>query len=197
MNADVEKFLQDTIFPDLEEGRPNWDKPHTEAVVSYMKEIIENVPSLKEMEDVLIISAYAHDWGYAGLFHDGKPVDIERIKESKKLHMILGAEKIKNLLKEPIFDYLSKEQKERIIHLVRVHDRLDDYLKAEDELTLFEADLMGMLDVVKVKPTFDKETNDSWMQVCRKQRFHQLYHEYSRKKVEELFAERMAYFEDK
>ncbi|MCD8484338.1 hypothetical protein LRY65_02005 [Candidatus Woesebacteria bacterium] len=106
-----ETILRDTIFPELEKGRPNWDRPHTEAVVKYLKEIIAQTPELKLDRDVLIIAAYAHDWGYADLFADGKPLNFDQVISRKKEHMRLGAEKLEKLLQKPEFDFLTKEQK--------------------------------------------------------------------------------------
>ena len=72
MNYD--DILKSTILSELEAGRPNWDKPHTEAVVEHIKAIINSEPSLNLDTEVIVIAAYAHDWGYAGLFEDGKLV---------------------------------------------------------------------------------------------------------------------------
>lgn len=198
MNQQTEEYLKEKIFPELEKGRPGWDKPHTEAVVSYMKEIIKQVPQLEPVKEILIIAAYAHDWGYAGLFQDGKPVDLKKIMESKKLHMIIGAEKIGKLLEDDVFNYLTNEQKQRTIHLVRVHDKLDGSLKDIDELALLEADTLGMIDVEKVKPTFDKEDNEKWMKICicRRERISRFINPYSKEKIEKLFKKREEYFQN-
>ena len=114
MNEKIEQFLQQAIFPDLERGRPGFDKPHTEGVVYHMRRIIEDNPELHLDSDVLIISAYAHDWGHAGLFNDGRPVDLDRLKEEKPLHAKLSAQNVIRLIGTPIFDYLSPEQKARV-----------------------------------------------------------------------------------
>lgn len=64
----MEQALINAILPELEKGRPNFDRPHTVAVVIKVKEIIKNNPQLKLDEAVLIVAAYSHDWGYADLF---------------------------------------------------------------------------------------------------------------------------------
>ena len=60
----LEKYLQDKVFPKLEAGRPDWDKPHTQAVVDHLKNILQNSPKLNLDEHVLLIAAYTHDLGY-------------------------------------------------------------------------------------------------------------------------------------
>ena len=91
MNEDqiekIESFLQNAIFPELEKGRPNWDKPHTSAVVHFYKQIIQNSPNIRVDFIVILIAAYAHDWGYAGLFHEGEPFTLNDVLSMKKLHM--------------------------------------------------------------------------------------------------------------
>ena len=48
-----EDVLKAKIFPELEAGRPNWDKPHTEAVVEHVKAIVDDSPKLDLGKDVL------------------------------------------------------------------------------------------------------------------------------------------------
>jgi len=57
----IEQKLRQTILPDLENGRPDWDKPHTISVVAKIKEIRNNNPELNLDPVVLVISAYTHD----------------------------------------------------------------------------------------------------------------------------------------
>ena len=80
----IEKLLSETIYPQLEKGRPNWDKPHTISVVEKMKEILEHSPTLKVDKVVLLIAAYAHDWGYSGLFEDGKKLNLDDVMGAKE-----------------------------------------------------------------------------------------------------------------
>lgn len=91
--AKLEKYLQKAIFPDLERGRPGWDKPHTEAVVHHMKKLLLNFDGEKLDEYVLLIAAYAHDWGYSDLFGKGRSLSYSDVSEKKKAHMRLGAKK--------------------------------------------------------------------------------------------------------
>ncbi|MFA5986035.1 MAG: HD domain-containing protein [Parcubacteria group bacterium] len=94
MNFDLnnlEEYLKEKILPDLENSRGGFDKIHTLEVVDWLKQIIRHNPELELDETVLLIAAYAHDWGYAGLFRDGQVMNSEIIENAKKLHMELGA----------------------------------------------------------------------------------------------------------
>lgn len=188
-----EDFLKSSVLPELEAGRPNWDKPHTECVVEHLKAIINNNPELNLDRDVLIIAAYAHDWGYAGLFSGGRPLNLEDVENAKETHMRIGAEKLTQLLKNNIFDFLSEEQKQRTIHLVQAHDKLNS-LKDPDELVLMEADTLGGLDVEKVKPGFDKESNAKYMQGVKNKRYPLFITDYGKKEFERLYKAREDYY---
>lgn len=196
MDNTVENFLQEHIFPELERGRPNFDKPHTQGVVHHIKEVIKRNSQLNLDEDVLIISAYAHDWGYAGLFQDGRPINLDRVKEEKPLHAKLSAEYVTKLLRNSIFDYLSDERKARIAHLVAMHDRLEE-LRDTDELILMEADTLGGLDVSFITPTFDKDSNDRIMNGFRKRRQPLLVTDYAKEMFEKVFQSRVDFYANK
>ena len=86
--AVVEKVLRQVILKDLtNKGRPNWDRPHTEAVVYWMKHLLTKLNPPELNSKVLITAAYAHDWGYINLFTPGKQATIEEVLPMKKLHM--------------------------------------------------------------------------------------------------------------
>jgi hypothetical protein len=190
MNQMQEHYLQQTIFPDLERGRPNFDKPHTQAVVHHLKEILKQTPQLHLDEEVLLIAAYAHDWGYADLYSDGRPIDLDRVKEEKPLHAKLSSEKVTKLVEHSIFDYLTPIRKSRIIHLVAIHDRLEE-LKDTDELVLMEADTLGGLDVT---PTFDRSSNERIMNGFRKRRQPLLITDYAKNMFEKVFQNRVDFY---
>lgn len=195
MTNKVETFLKERILPDLDKGRPNWDKPHTLCVVMKIKLIIDNNPALKLDDDVLIISAYAHDWGYSGLFENNVPLQLDEVKNAKEEHAILGAERIENLLKNDIFNYLSTKQKARIKHLVFVHDRVEQLVDT-DELILMEADTLGGLDIEYVKPTFNKESNERYMKGVIEGRLPKFVTEYSKKDAVRLIDARSGYYDN-
>lgn len=190
----VEDYLQKKIFPELERGRPGFDKPHTQAVVKKLKEILANTPKLKVDAVVLTIAAYAHDWGYADLFTDGEPAEIQEVEDAKAAHMEVGSNKLRGLLGDSLFDFLSESQKRRAVHLVNIHDRLDD-LKDTDELILMEADTLGALDVSLVKPTYSRDSNEKWLKRVRKERLPRFITDHSKEEARRLIKLRQKYYE--
>ena len=192
--SEIEARLQQAIFPELEQGRPGWDKPHTIAVVYYLKEILQTAPHLKIDFTVLLISAYAHDWGYAGLFEKGKEIKLRDILDVKTLHMKIGVKKVTKLLTEMFFSFLSDAQKKRIIHLVGVHDKLSQ-IKDVDERILVEADTLGGLDTDRIKPFADKDSSDRYILGVEKKRIPLFITEYGKKTVAQLIHKRKKYYE--
>ena len=73
----LEKYLQEKILPDLEKSRGGFDKIHTLEVAGWLKQIISHNPKLKLDKTVLLIAAYAHDWGYSKIFKAGQIMNIE------------------------------------------------------------------------------------------------------------------------
>ena len=149
--------LEDYAMEFLKEGREGWDVPHTRSVVEYARQI-----AFVEKLDVKVLEATAwlHDVGYYQLF-DGDSNSPEDIKKRKPQHMENSARVAKEFLERPEnANTYTPEQKERIIHLIRVHDTLD-VLKNPDEIAFMEADTLGMIDVRRVTPTF---TDDKWQQ---------------------------------
>lgn len=191
----IEIFLQETILPELENGRPGWDKPHTITVVQYLKDIIQHSP-ISHDYIVLLTAVYAHDWGYSGLFHKGEVLKLSDILSVKALHMEIGAKKIADLLKHSIFSELKLEQKSRIVHLVAVHDKLTEITEI-DERILVEADTLGGLDTDQIKPFADKESSDRYIKGVEKKRIPLFITDYSKQKVQELIVRRKKYYEDR
>lgn len=190
---ELDKHLQNKILPDLEKGRPGFDKPHTLSVAKKVIEIANSVPDLHLDEFVLLIAAYAHDWGYSNLYAGGKPVNLNRNSPEKIAHMGIGAGKVKDLLKDSFFDFLNDSQKQRIVHLVLVHDNLE-HLSDPDELILMEADTLGGLDINYVKPTLDPVVNEKYMNGVRKIRLPKFITDYGKKEFERLFEGRAQYY---
>jgi len=189
-----ENFLKKTILPQLELGRPNWDKPHTVLVVKYLKDILKNTPQFKLDHDVLLISAYAHDWGYANLFDKSKNANIKDVSNAKKLHMQLGAKMIKKLLKDPHFSSLNQEQKDRIVYLVRTHDDFD-LITDLDQKVLLEADTLSGIDSVSIKPSFDPESYQKYLQGVQKKRFPFFVTPYAIKLYKTLYEKSLKYYQ--
>jgi hypothetical protein len=184
MNATAELCLWETILPELEQGRPDWDRPHTETVVAYIQDIVAAEPDLGLDSEVLTIAGYAHDWGYTGLFRDGHPVNPSAVVAMKAAHMLLGAEKLGTLLERPEFDYLSQEQKGRAGHLVFMHDMVED-LEDPDELVLMEADTLAAFDPA-VASIYSLEDKKAWMAKATERRVSRFITAYSKRKVVEL-----------
>lgn len=185
--------MREKILPDLEKSRNGFDKIHTLEVIDWLKKIIEHNPNLKLDEDVLLIAAYAHDWGYSDLFREGEEMQFVKVEGAKKLHMELGAKKMEKLLKENFFSFLTDIQKERAIHLVAVHDKKFE-LKDVDELVLMEADMLSGLDINTNKPIFDAESNKKFMEAMLATRIPLFITEFSKTEMKRLVKAREDYY---
>ena len=159
----LEALLQAAIFPDLERGRPKWDVPHTVLVVAALKRLLvaDSAPQLDRT--VMLIAAYAHDWGYADLFAGKESASLAEVREMKPLHMRLGSEKLAALLESSEFEWLDRHKAARAVHLVSVHDNLP-ILAAPDELLLMEADTLGALGASPENSTFDRGSNERYLE---------------------------------
>jgi|SRR3989344_1403017 len=165
----IEDYTKEQIFADLSKGDPKWDIPHTTAVVHHLKEIIKSTPRLNVDTTVLIIAAYGHDWGYSNFYKHGQSLTKEEYLEAKKTHAQLAQEKMKKLLSNNIYDILNSSQKDRILHLILVHDNFDS-LTETDELILMEADTLGGLDTDFVTSTWTKEQDIRHVSAVREKR---------------------------
>jgi putative nucleotidyltransferase with HDIG domain len=145
----------------LEKGRIGWDVPHTRAVVHYAKLITRSVNA-----DLMVIptAAWLHDIGYYGLFK-GDSGKYEVVQDRKARHMIVGAEMAREFVDgEEVMGILTPGQRDRVVHLVSVHDRVEA-LEDLDEIILMEADTLGAIDVRMVRPTFDKEGRARYVEI--------------------------------
>lgn len=158
----IERVLRQIILKDLSKGRKDFDKPHTEAVVYWMKHLLMTLETKKLDSQVLITAAYAHDWGYIGLFSNTNSNSLSDIKNNKELHMIRGSEMIEQLLQQRLGKLFTQNQILRVSHLVLFHDKVRKLID-EDEILLMEADTLGMLDTSFVKSTFSKNDNKTFM----------------------------------
>lgn len=138
----------------LSKGREEWDIPHTKAVVHHIEQIA-NAEGLDVL--VLITTGWLHDIGYYALFEDEESKQYGHIMDKKAMHMINGARLAEDFFKLPsVKDFYTQEQMKRVIHLVSVHDKIEE-LKDPDEIAFMEADTLGAIDVSKVTPTFNKQ----------------------------------------
>ena len=191
-----DKYLKEKILPDLEKSRGGFDKIHTLEVVAWLKQIIKHNPELKLDETVLLIAAYAHDWGYCDIYKDGQAMNFELVENAKKLHMELGAKKTETLLKDNFFSFLTDEQKNRCIHLVAVHDKKFE-IEDVDELVLMEADMLSALEINTGKPLYDSESNKKFMEAMINFRIPKFITEFSKNEVKRLIQIREDYYKQK
>ena len=150
----------------LNKGREGWDVPHTRAVVYYAKLITKS-----ENQDLLVITTDArlHDIGYFGITEEDAR-EYEKVKEAKEFHMEVGARVARRFVdREEVAKILNNAQQDRVVHLVWVHDRLEE-LKDLDEIILMEADTLGSIDVRRVKPTFDQEGRKKYLDGLHRRR---------------------------
>jgi hypothetical protein len=194
LNPEIEKILEETILPDLKKGRKDFDLPHTKAVVHWMKYLLQKLSNSTLDAQVLITAAYAHDWGYIGLFDGADSCDMTVIHKMKPLHMERGSEKITSLIENKLSKYFTLEQKQQVSHLVLVHDRIED-LGTDSEILLMEADTLGMIDVSRVQPTFSNEDNKIFMQrELFGRRFPKFMHSDALMVAKKLAAERESFY---
>ena len=193
MLNNIENYLKEKILPDLEGSRGGFDKIHTLEVIDWLKKIIDHNPNLQLDQMVLLIAAYAHDWGYSNIYKEGQKMTFDLIEEAKKLHMELGAKKIKKLLKDDVFSGLTGSQKERCVHLVAVHDKKFE-IKDADELVLMEADMLSSIDISGNKPILDAESNKKFMESVLTTRIPKFITKFGRQQANKLIQKRIAYF---
>jgi putative nucleotidyltransferase with HDIG domain len=158
---ELETKVEEFALGFLRRGRKNWDEPHTRAVVFYAGEIAKSADL-----DVLVLTttAWLHDIGYRGLFNGDESKSFEQVMDKKEAHMINGAKLAKEFLDRPeISGYYTKDQKEEIIHLVSVHDKVEE-LTTGNELAFMEADTLGAIDTGKVSSTFGKEDGREYVE---------------------------------
>jgi putative nucleotidyltransferase with HDIG domain len=157
--VDLRLALENYALGFLRQGR-EWDEPHTRAVVHYAGEIAK-----AEGLDILVLvsAAWLHDIGYYRMFEEGESRQYEQVMDRKKTHMVNGAKMAADFLnRSEIQPFYTPEQRERVVHLVSVHDNIEE-LREIDEIAFMEADTLGAIDTERVKPTFDKE--NAWKYV--------------------------------
>lgn len=201
LNSKIETTLRQIILKDLEKGRKEFDRPHTEAVVFWMKhlltsdsQVVAHVKNKTINPKVMITAAYAHDWGYIGLFENTNSSSFEAIKKRKQLHMKRGSAMIEQLLYSRLAKQFTDAEILQVSHLVSVHDKIEQ-LKTEPELLLMEADTLGMLDISRVKPSFSKKDNDNFMKTgVYGRRLPAFKHSYALEIAHKLASQREEYY---
>ncbi|OQA36664.1 MAG: HD domain protein [Parcubacteria group bacterium ADurb.Bin326] len=192
----IEEYLKEKILPDLEKSRGGFDKVHTLEVISWIKQIIDHNPQFNLDRNILVIAAYAHDWGYSDIFKESQVMNFEIVENAKQLHMELGAKKIAALLQDDFFSFLTDSQKNRCIHLVAVHDKKFE-IKDTDELVLMEADMLSALQVSAGKPAYDAVSNKKFMKAMLETRIPKFITEFGKTEAKRLIQQREDYFRQK
>ncbi|MEA2056135.1 MAG: hypothetical protein U9O78_00240 [Patescibacteria group bacterium] len=192
----VEKILRQIILKDLaNKGRRGWDKPHTEAVVYWIKYLLEEID--QEFDHlVMVTAAYAHDWGYMGLFEGIDSSDYREIIKRKKMHMKLGADKIEQLIYRRLSRFFTEKQTLRTVYLVEWHDAFDK-IKDEDQVLLLEADTLGAMDMSRLPGGMSYESNQKYVRDVREKRFPLFRHKVAKEMGEKLLQERIDFYENK
>lgn len=197
LSRSLETLIANQILPELKLGRQDFDLPHTLAVVYWIKQLLQNEASHLNQK-VMIISAYAHDWGYVGLFNkSGSSNNPKIISQKKADHMTIGANKITHLLTSQFSAEFSPTEISKIANLVKKHD-LVEALQTEEEIALMEADTLGMLDVNRVKPTFNKKDNQHFInQQIYARRLPKFIHPVAKETAQKLANKRLKYYQSK
>jgi len=151
----------------LNEGRMDWDKPHSEATAYYT-----NLLGKAANQDIVVlnIAAWLHDTGYARLFNEGDSKKYDEVLNKKVRHLNRSAGLARIFVNQKdVASCLNGEQKKRIVHLVKTHDKIED-LKDLDEFILMEADTLAQIDLNRVKPSFDYEGGINYIKNLKKYR---------------------------
>jgi putative nucleotidyltransferase with HDIG domain len=139
----------------LQDGRKDWDIPHTRAVEFHATTIAE-----RENLDITVMRtvAWLHDLGYYKQFNSSDSSQYDQVLEKKAAHMIYGSEMARQFLNQPeISCFYNSDQIELICHLISVHDKLEQ-LQSRYEIAFMEADTLGAIDINRVKPSFGVES---------------------------------------
>ncbi|MFH1398700.1 MAG: HD domain-containing protein [Candidatus Woesearchaeota archaeon] len=187
MNPKVELRLSRLSTRYLIKGRPDWDVPHTHAVVIWIKKLMDKNTY---DENILIPAAYLHDIGYSDQFTKGYSFADNQVK--KPDHMIRGELIAGKILRE--IGGFSEDEITKIIQLVRTHDDLDSITATPEGQLLFEADSLTSIDVERVKPNFDKENYGEFLASFERTRAPLFKTEKGKKALLELMKKARDYF---
>ncbi len=192
----VEQTLRQIILKDLaNHGRKGWDKPHTEAVVYWIKQLLQKIAS-DLVAQVLITAAYAHDWGYAGMFEGIDSSNYDQIQKRKAQHMNIGAVKIERLIYQRLAQDFTEKQILRVVHLVEKHDSFAE-IEDEDEILLLEADTLGAMDINRTPGSMDYDSNQKYLRDVREKRMPLFKHQPAKEIGQKLLQQRVDFYKKK
>lgn len=181
LNKKTEEELKTEAVKYLKHGRPDWDLPHTLAVVHYMKKLMH-----KKNGDgrILIPAAYLHDIGYSQVVKEGE--NYQELLKHKKAHMIEGAKLSRNILRKLDFP---QDEIEKIAALVKRHDDKSNINTLNEQL-IFEADSLGMIDRQMAGQGVLKNNKDfmDFIEYFKRSRLPLFKTEYAKNKVQEILS---------
>lgn len=200
-----EELVRAFATPFLEDGRENWDLPHTKVVRYHAWQLSSHIAgkpgvqwSFDSLRKVLITTAWLHDAGYQAARH----TSMDTMKGDKPRHMRRGA-----LLSSVFFRRASglytPQEAQKITHIVATHDSPE---KIEDlvDTAFFEADTLGSLDITGLgihgtKPTFSGEAGLARLERLIEPggRLEHFRTDYGKQKFQELWSESYRYFMEK
>lgn len=189
---ELEQKIEAYALQFLSQGRIGWDEPHTRSVVHYAGEIAS-----QEGFDVLVFRTvgWLHDIGYFAMFDGASSDSYDDVKDKKAAHMINGARLAQEFLnREDISPFYTDDQKDKIIHLVSVHDKVRELI-TDEEIAFMEADTLGAIDLSRATPTFDKENGQKYIRGLMVKRAPRFKTETGKKYFNELLGPFMQYFE--
>ena len=185
LEKELEEKVKAEAIRHLERGKPGWDTPHTLASVYWMRQLIKGEGG---DERILVTAIYLHDIGYSPKFK--KDYTYEEVKADKHKHMVVGAREAEKILRK--LHYSSEEIKE-IVHLVGMHDKLDE-VKTSNDILVMEADSLAQIDRKRVKPTFNREDYIEYIKDFEKERAPRFKTETGKKHLKLLLMKAKAYF---
>lgn len=187
----LEDFAKKHIFPILLTGNPTWDKPHAQAAVFHINNILQENPKYNLDPLVMILAAYLHDIGYSKFYKKEGILSKDEYMEAKKSHMDTGV-KLASMLLSRI--EITADQRKQILHLVSCHDKIEE-LKTDAELILMEADTLAGLDVNFVTPSFTYDEDIKYMESTKTRRYPKFITSYAKNTYQKLYAQRRKYYE--
>ena len=110
--------------------------------------------------------------------------------------MIRGVEYAEIFFKlKKMTGFYTPAQQELIMFLIGTHDKLDE-LSTIDQIAFMEADTLGMIDLSRIKPTFDRATALKNIEGELKKRVSLFRTEYGKRMLSELFPKYLNYCND-
>ncbi len=154
LDLKIEKKIKKKAIELLEEGKPDYDIPHTLGAVYLLKKLIKKEGG---DEKILIPTMYFHDSGFPKL---KKGYSYQESIDAKKMHAKRGSENVKKIL--PSLGYFKKEEIDRIAYLIKNHEKYKNIIEKDRQL-IFEADILSKIDFNRVKPNFNKKNLIEWL----------------------------------